>query len=56
MGLLLLMFSSGAETKHLFGREDRRQVGWLVFVGIFPVFSASEMRPTPMRSFTLAHG
>jgi len=33
MGLLLLMFSSGAETKHLFGREDRRQVGWLVFVG-----------------------
>lgn len=33
MGLLLLMFSSGAEIKHLFGREDRRQVGWLVFVG-----------------------
>lgn len=33
MGLLLLMFSSGAETKQLFGREDRRQVGWLVFVG-----------------------
>jgi Kef-type K+ transport system membrane component KefB len=33
MGLLLLMFTSGAEIKHLFGREDRRQVGWLVVVG-----------------------
>jgi Kef-type K+ transport system membrane component KefB len=33
MGLLLLMFSSGTETKRLFGQEDRRQLGWLVFVG-----------------------
>jgi Kef-type K+ transport system membrane component KefB len=33
MGLLLLMFMSGAETKHLFSREERREVSWLVIVG-----------------------
>jgi Kef-type K+ transport system membrane component KefB len=33
MGLLLLMFLSGAETQHLFGREERREVGWLGIVG-----------------------
>src|SRR5258708_5914662 len=33
MGLLLLMFVSGTETRKLFGREDRRQVGWLASVG-----------------------
>ncbi len=33
LGLLLLMFLSGAETRHLFGREERREVGWLVTVG-----------------------
>jgi len=33
LGLLLLMFISGIETRHLFGREERRQVGWLVGVG-----------------------
>jgi Kef-type K+ transport system membrane component KefB len=32
-GLLLLMFSSGAETKGLFDREDRREVGWLGAIG-----------------------
>ncbi len=32
-GLLLLMFASGAETKGLFNREDRRQVAWLGAVG-----------------------
>ena len=32
-GLLLLMFASGAETKGLFNREDRRQVMWLGAVG-----------------------
>jgi Kef-type K+ transport system membrane component KefB len=32
-GLLLLMFSSGAETKGLFNREDRRQVAWLGALG-----------------------
>ncbi len=33
MGLLLLMFISGTETRRLFGREDRRQVAWLATVG-----------------------
>lgn len=33
MGLLLLMFLSGAETKQLFTREERREVGWLTIVG-----------------------
>src|SRR5256886_14061801 len=28
MGLLLLMFISGSETRRLFGRDDRRQVAW----------------------------
>ena len=29
LGLLLLMFLSGAETRQLFTREERREVGWL---------------------------
>src|ERR1700678_4254568 len=29
LGLLLLMFLSGAETQELFRRDERRQVGWL---------------------------
>ena len=33
LGLLLLMFLSGAETRHLFSREERREVGWLTVVG-----------------------
>lgn len=33
MGLLLLMFLAGAETQQLFTREERREVGWLTFVG-----------------------
>ncbi|MBV9626174.1 MAG: cation:proton antiporter [Acidobacteria bacterium] len=33
MGLLLLMFLSGAETKQLFTREERREVSWLAIVG-----------------------
>jgi Kef-type K+ transport system membrane component KefB len=33
MGLLLLMFLSGAETRNLFTREERREVSWLVIVG-----------------------
>ena len=33
MGLLLLMFLSGAETRQLFTREERREVSWLAFVG-----------------------
>ena len=33
LGLLLLMFISGIDTRHLFGREERRSVAWLVVVG-----------------------
>ena len=33
LGLLLLMFLSGAETQRLFSREERREVGWLALVG-----------------------
>jgi len=33
MGLLLLMFISGAETKQLFSRDERREVSWLTIVG-----------------------
>jgi Kef-type K+ transport system membrane component KefB len=33
LGLLLLMFVSGAETKGLFQKSDRRQIGWLTTVG-----------------------
>src|SRR3984957_1597335 len=33
LGLLLLMFLSGAETQQLFSREERREVGWLTIVG-----------------------
>ncbi|MDQ1453462.1 MAG: hypothetical protein QOK38_3328 [Acidobacteriaceae bacterium] len=33
LGLLLLMFLSGAEMQQLFSREERRKVGWLIIVG-----------------------
>jgi Kef-type K+ transport system membrane component KefB len=33
LGLLLLMFVSGAETKGVFGRGDRREIAWLGIVG-----------------------
>lgn len=33
LGLLLLMFISGCETRKLFSREDRHEVSWLVIVG-----------------------
>jgi len=33
LGLLLLMFSSGAEARQLFTREERREVSWLAIVG-----------------------
>ena len=33
LGLLLLMFLSGAEVRQLFSREERREVGWLTIVG-----------------------
>jgi Kef-type K+ transport system membrane component KefB len=33
LGLLLLMFLSGAEARQLFTREERREVSWLAIVG-----------------------
>ncbi len=33
LGLLLLMFLSGAETRQLFSREERSEVAWLAIVG-----------------------
>ncbi len=33
LGLLLLMFASGAETRGLFTRHERREVGWIGAVG-----------------------
>lgn len=33
LGLLLLMFLSGADTRQLFTKEERREVGWLTIVG-----------------------
>lgn len=33
LGLLLLMFLSGAETQQLFTRDERREVSWLALVG-----------------------
>src|SRR3954447_12091642 len=33
LGLLLLMFASGAETKGLFNRNDRKEIAWLGSVG-----------------------
>ncbi len=33
LGLLLLMFVSGAETSRLFSRHEQRQVAWLAFTG-----------------------
>ncbi len=39
LGLLLLMFLSGAETKALFQRHERKQIAWLATVGtVLPFF------------------
>jgi Kef-type K+ transport system membrane component KefB len=52
LGLLLLMFLSGAETRQLFTREERREVGWLAIVGtgipfvLALVFGPWLIRPT----------
>jgi Kef-type K+ transport system membrane component KefB len=46
LGLLLLMFASGAETKGLFSRENRREVIWLGSVGtILPFLLALLVAP-----------
>src|SRR2546430_15512842 len=33
LGLLFLMFLSGAETRGLFNRDDRKEVSWLAAIG-----------------------
>src|SRR5215813_5427046 len=39
LGLLMLMFISGAETKALFQRHERKQIAWLAGVGtVLPFF------------------
>jgi Kef-type K+ transport system membrane component KefB len=38
LGLLLLMFASGAEIRGLFSRQDRRQITWLSTVGTLAPF------------------
>ncbi|HLW52157.1 MAG TPA: cation:proton antiporter [Candidatus Angelobacter sp.] len=40
MGLLLLMFISGAEVKSLFQRQERKQIAWLAAVGTALPFAA----------------
>jgi Kef-type K+ transport system membrane component KefB len=50
LGLLLLMFLSGAETQQLFTREERREVGWLTIVGTgIPFVLALGMGPWLIR-------
>jgi len=52
MGLLLLMFLSGAETRELFTRDERREVSWLAIVGtgipfvLALVFGSRLIRPS----------
>ncbi|HEY2913817.1 MAG TPA: cation:proton antiporter, partial [Candidatus Angelobacter sp.] len=39
LGLLLLMFLSGAETKALFQKHERKQIAWLASIGtVVPFF------------------
>src|SRR5881227_3764899 len=40
MGLLMLMFISGAETKALFQKHERRQIAWLAAMGTMLPFFA----------------
>jgi Kef-type K+ transport system membrane component KefB len=46
LGLLLLMFVSGAETRKLLGPDDRRQVAWLASIGtLLPFLIALLLAP-----------
>lgn len=50
LGLLLLMFLSGAETRQLFSRDERREVGWLTLVGTgVPFLLALALSPWAVR-------
>src|SRR3954467_5723713 len=41
LGLLLMMFLSGASVRQLFTREERKEVGWLMIVGTGTPFVAA---------------
>ncbi|WP_158748702.1 cation:proton antiporter [Acidobacterium sp. S8] len=58
LGLLLLMFLSGAEVRQLFSRDERREVGWLTIVGTgLPFLLALVMGPRLIRpSLAGPHG
>jgi Kef-type K+ transport system membrane component KefB len=46
LGLLLLMFLSGVETRNLFGRHDRREIAWLASFGtLLPFLLALVVAP-----------
>jgi Kef-type K+ transport system membrane component KefB len=50
LGLLLLMFLSGAEARQLFGRDERREVAWLSIVGTgIPFLLALALAPWLIR-------
>ncbi|HET9088497.1 MAG TPA: cation:proton antiporter [Acidobacteriaceae bacterium] len=50
LGLLLLMFLSGTETRELFSRNERSEVAWLAFVGTgFPFVLAVLLGPWLIR-------
>jgi Kef-type K+ transport system membrane component KefB len=58
LGLLLLMFLSGAETRQLFSKDERREVGWLTIVGTgIPFLLALALGPWLIRpSLAGPHG
>lgn len=58
LGLLLLMFISGAETKALFQRHERKQIAWLASLGTGLPFFAMMMGASllPLRSFMGSSG
>src|SRR4051812_48397897 len=49
IGLLLLMFLSGAETQGLFRRDERKPVAWIGFVGTGLPFIIALILSTRMR-------
>jgi Kef-type K+ transport system membrane component KefB len=56
LGLLLLMFLSGAETRQLFSRDERREVAWLAVVGTgAPFLLALMLGPWPGRTAIAFH-
>src|SRR5215472_11947459 len=48
LGLLLLMFLSGAETKTLFQSDERKQIAWLAFLGTGLPFALTALTATAL--------